>query len=492
MLIRTGAGRRAAALTLLLGCAACAHFGPGDTVPEAARVPPGLGLSEHDRFADTTGAPLPDEADLHWWRRFDDPALADWVERALRRNLDIAVASERVRQADALLQQARARRGPTVGLAAETELRLYSDTGQRRVQPGAALALGFDTDLFGGLQQAERAAAAGVQRDQALVQATRLAVAGLTARAYLEWRVALIDHELLAEALALQRESLRVVSVRVDAGLAPVLDRDRAQTEVATTEAESALASARIGQALAALQLLAGERAGLQVAGRPVAAASTSADTAQDALATFPALHGLQPVARPIDLLRQRPDLRASEQTLVAAAADIGVAEAAALPQLRLPGVVVIGAATGGAGNVVQLVSAALAAVLSVNLFDGGERQAEVTAAQSRAREAALIYRQNLLQALREVETALVTQRGAVQRIAARQRASVAARAAEEQAQTLYRVGLTGFLDVVIAQRLALANQRELLRAQGDAAAAAVVAFEAMGLIDDADSVPAR
>jgi outer membrane protein TolC len=135
-----------------------------------------------------------------------------------------------------------------------------------------------------------------------------------------------------------------------------------------------------------------------------------------------------------------------------------------------------------GAG-VFELVSATLAVVLDVTLYDGGAGRSMVDAARSRVREAALLYRQTLLLALQQVEGALLAEQGAQVRIGARERASQAAQAAEAQAQTLYRAGLVGFLDVVEAQRSALSNQRALLQAQADAAAAAVVVFEAMGLI---------
>jgi outer membrane protein TolC len=250
---------------------------------------------------------------------------------------------------------------------------------------------------------------------------------------------------------------------------------------MAATEAEQAGAAVRGRQALAALQVLAGESPlpSSEMRLRPLVS------TVQQA-SEISALQGLQPVARPLDLLRLRPDLRAAEQALVGAAADVGVAEAALRPRLRLPGRLVFGAATGG--GLLELVTATLAAALEVSVFDGGARQAGVDAAQARARVAAQLYRQTLLQALQQVESALVAQQGASLRVAARQRAVDAARGAEMQAQSLYRAGLVGSLELIDAQRTALANRRGLLQARADAAAAAVLAFETMGLIDRADA----
>ena len=477
-----------ALLIVPLFAAGCANFGKQEVPDRSAAT---LGITESDRFSGAQGAPVPAPGDLTWWRRFDDPAMAQWVERALAANADIAIAVERVEQARALLQSARAQRSPFVGAQASTDVTLKRDRGERRVQPGAALTLELDTDLWGGLRAAERAAAAGVLRSEDLVQAARLSVAGLTARAYVEWRAALADRSLLDDALALQGDALRVVTVRVDAGISPVLDRDRAQAEVADTEADRAAADVRVTQALAALLVLAGEPPHsdtLRTASLSAPAQNPSAKSSYDASSAWtdmglPTLIGEQPVARPLDLLRLRPDLRAAEHALVAAAADIGVAEAALRPRLRIPGALVFGGAVAG-GGLLELGSAVIAAVLEVTVFDGGAAAAGVDAARSRMREATQVYRQTLLQALQQVESALAAQQGARRRIDARARGITAARAAEAQAQTLYRAGLVGYLDVVDAQRSALANERELLQAQADDAAASVLAFEAMGLIE--------
>ncbi len=472
--LRVPSARVPMACLCALLLAGCAQLEPTSGEQNPSPTLPTLALAADDRFSAAADAPQPSEVDVRWWQRFDDAGMASWVERALTANPAIAIATEQRIQARALLRSAQAQRGVQVGVQADTTLRLQRDTGERRLQPGAGLTLDFDTDLWGGLRQAEASAAAALLRSQDLVQAARLSTAGLAARAYLEWRVARQDAVLLAEVLQLQREVLRVVSTRVEAGLAPVLDRDRAMAELAATEAEQAAAAVRVRQAYAALQVLAGERPLPLAQGAPTEAAGDEPD--------IPALRGVLPVARPLDLLRLRPDLRAAEQALVGAAADIGVAEAALRPRLRLPGRLVFGAATGG--GLLELVTATLAAALEVTVFDGGARDAELDAARARARVAAQVYRQTLLQALQQVESALAAGQGASIRVAARARASAAAGAAQDQAQSLYRAGLVGSLEWIDAQRTALANRRALLQARADAAAASVAAFEAMGLID--------
>src|SRR5690606_9695677 len=190
-----------------------------------------------------------------------------------------------------------------------------------------------------------------------------------------EWRAAGADAALLRDALALQHQVLDVAQVRVDAGLSPQLDVDRARAEVASVEAEAARAAARIPLAFAALQVLAGARPTPRAAHAGDPRASLAAgDEGVEAAAAVPLLRGDLPVTRPIDLLRMRPDLRAAEHALLGAAANIGVARRALLPSLRLPGT--IGLISGE--GVLDVLSASIAAVIDQAIYDGGLRAAGV------------------------------------------------------------------------------------------------------------------
>jgi NodT family efflux transporter outer membrane factor (OMF) lipoprotein len=460
--------RRLGLIALALALAACASVTPRSK-------PVTLGLTDEDRFSVVpAGASMPLAADLRWWQRFDDPMLGRWVERALANSPSVDIARERVVQAQALLRGAQAQRSPFIGAEALVEARSRREPGQPAPDPSAGLMLDWDLDVGGGLRQAEMSAAASVLRSEDWLQAARLSVAGLTAQAYVAWQQARLDQGLLADELDLQAEVLRIVQVRLRAGLAPQIDLDRARADAAAIEADAADASVRVRQSAAALQVLAGER--------PQALERVGG------MARLPVLQGQQPVPRPIDLLRLRPDLRAAERSLAVAAANLGVAESALSPRLQLPGTLALTSA-GLGGGALNIVSASLAAVLDVALYDGGARSAGVDLARSRVREASQLYRQTLLQALQQAEAALVAVDGTSRRTEALQRASAAADAALAQARTLYTHGLTGFIDVLDAQRSALSNRRNLLRAHADAAIQAITTFEVMGLIEPAAPV---
>lgn len=476
---------RLALFLLSLTLAGCATVGTEYERPD-------VGLKDSDSFIFQDAPTVaPTEADLRWWQRFNDPVMAQWVERALAGNLDIAIAYERVDQAAAALRSAQGGLRPSVDGRAQaganyrrgeqsnrtttqSGTQTSSQTGTRNNSTSASASTGvqFDwaLDLWGGLRQAERAAAATLMQQRDQVQAARLATAGLAARSYLAWREAQREQALLETTLRLREETQRVVAVRVDVGLAPPLDLVRARSDLATVQAELDEVSARVKQTELALFILAGERP---------AAASASPDAMPD----LPALDKAAPTPRPVDLLRLRPDVRAAERALIAASANVGVAQSALYPQLRLPGELLLTATGLGTGSVITTLTAGLSSVLSIPLLDGGQRAADVSAAQSRAREAALLYRRTVLEALEQAEAALLASRTSRSQLTARRAAAEASDASLEQVRTLYTEGLTDFLDVLEVQRTWLLNQRDLMRTQGDVARSDIALFEAMGLI---------
>lgn len=456
-------------LLLALLAAGCA------TVEEQYRRPD-VGLADSDTFAG--GAVVEaTPADLHWWKRFDDPELAQWVERALTGNLDIAAAFARVDQAQALLRRAHAARGPAVdasGRVGANRRNGGSNNSDSHNDSGATASAGlnieWDADLWGGLRQAEQSAAAELLRTEDLAQAARLATAGTAARGYVEWREAQNTWQALHETLQVREDTLRLARARVDAGLAPAIDASRAEAEVAAARAALNEAAGRTRQIELALHVLAGER-------------PSARELAEIEPAPIPALEGEPPVPRPIDLLRLRPDVRAAERALIGAYADVGVARAALYPRLRLPGELLLSAAGIGTGSIVSTVTASLAAALDATLYDGGARKAEVEAARARAREAAFLYERTVLEALEQVESALIARRTiAAQQEAQRAAVSASVRALE-QARSMYRAGLIDFGDVLDAQRTWLSSRVALMQADASQARAAIAMFEAIGVV---------
>lgn len=432
--------------------------------------------------------PAPD--DPAWWRSFDDPVLDMLVTRSLAGNPGLQEAASRVRESRAIARgiagadrptldlggSASVQRSQRVGLAAGT-----GDAGSTSGSAGLGLAFGWLPDLFGGQASATEAAEAEALRQDWLRRQAGLALVAQTAQTYLALRSTQGLRAIAEDSLDLQRQTLALVQGRTEAGLAPELDLARAQAAVAALEAELAPTAAEARRLRNALSVLAGE-----VPGAPDA----FIDPAPEAL---PLMLSGPPIGLPADLLRRRPDLRAAELALVRATAETGVAEAAFLPTLRLPGDLALSAAGLGTGTIVQTVLAGIGAVLNLPLLDGGQRPAGLDAAQERALQAALAYRATLLAALEEVEAALLAHQGAQAQLAAL-RVTVDANArAFDQADILYRQGLASFLDVLDAQRALNDSRRRELLAATAVAQAGMNIYAAAGLAPDlqpAEAIP--
>lgn len=440
----------------------CARFGLVSETPE----PP---------LQAAYGAPVPPievagEPDTRWWEGFEDPVLTELVETALARNLDIETARLRVREARAEARIARSRLYPTLDGSASVGGDLRSDDDGTEAEGAADALLGFnwDADLFGGLRAQRAALRAEAFRQEALRAAAALTVAADMANLYVSLRGAQLRFALAEDSLDLQRRTLQLVGERVDAGLATGLDRVRAEAAVAQLASELPPIRVEIERTKNAIAVLAGTLPGTESARleppRPV-----------------PVLERGPGVGVPADLLRRRPDMRAAEYAIAVTAAEVGVAQAALYPRLTIPGSIGIDVGGLGAGGIVTAVVGSLSAVLDVPLFDAGTRRADIDAAEARAGQALVAYRQTLLDAVEAVEAALIGHAGARDRAAALRDAVAANDEAAERARSLYTQGLAGFIDVLDAQRELTDSRLALAEAETVLAQEAIALYRALG-----------
>lgn len=464
----------AAAMVLALGGCASQPAVPDGAASSVLKGAPTDAARWSGAAAD---APRPTVEDRRWWARLGDDTIEAAVDRALTYNLDIATARTRLAEARAALRAAQGRRAPQIQGVTTLAATSTEQVAGRQLVPTLALQLDWDTDLWGGLAAGERAARADAQGRFEEVQAVRLSVAALTARSLIAWREARLDAAAQQGSLDLLRDTARVVRVRVDAGLAPRLDALRVDGEVAAAEAAVVAAVARAQDALRAVQVLIGDLH----PGGPTAWLPPSAASGFGPLPT-------PPVHLPVDLLRERPDLRAAELVFRAALDRRAVAAAERLPSLRLPGLLTLG--TAASGELLARLAASLTAQLAVPIADGGQRDAAKATADARIEAAELAWRRALQTALGQAESAFAGLANARQAISAQSAAVQSADAAEQQARLLYDNGLTGLLDLLDAQRSALVRRQALVRQQADAMRASVAVFEAMGLMAADESPP--
>ncbi len=229
---------------LLSACAAMPEVEP----QAAIQAPPAFAAALPE-------AGLEDE----WWNGFDDPVLDALIETGLAANLDIAAARDRVRAAEALLRAERADRLPSVDGAADIGVQA---NGGSSASASAGLFALFDPDISGRLSAEIRAAAARYAEADYLRSDARRIVAAAIASQYIDYRRTGAQLELLEESTGLQEQTLEVVTLRYEAGLAANLDVRRAAADLAQTQARLGLLEIQRAEAAHALALLLAEAPG--------------------------------------------------------------------------------------------------------------------------------------------------------------------------------------------------------------------------------------
>ena len=445
--MRNAAGVLAGAMLV----AACAGTAPVEMAPTVAA--PAI-------YA--TNLP-PSGADRQWWLGFDDPVLDALVRRGLQTNLEIDAAADRLASAAALLRAEKADRLPTVDGSANAGISL---TDNSEVTAGAGLFGEFNPDINGRLAAEIRAAAADYALQDYLLADQQRIVAAAVASQYVEYRRTGAQLELLEQSTDLQEQTLRIVTLRFEAGLAANLDVRRAAADLAQTRARRGLITISRSEAENALAILLAEPPG-----QFSVPDATSPGIPDYALGP--------PVGVPADLLRRRTDILAAEARLARAAAEIGIEMADLRPSLTIPGT--LGVGDGTLGGIFSTFLLTLGAVLDVPLFDGGRRQAEVEAAEFEAQARLSEYRGAFLQSLGEVENALVAIEAFKQRNADLVEAIEQSETALSQSNALYREGLASLFDVLDAQRQLISSRESLIDSEASLASSYIAFHAAVG-----------
>jgi multidrug efflux system outer membrane protein len=422
----------------------------------------------------TTGSPLVVEQryDPRWWRQFQDPVLEQLEDLAVAANLDIRQAVARVDEARAIFDDVALDRWPTAVVGGDVDVREQavpglSDRPLRTTTYRAGVAPFWELDLFGGVRSSIRAAAATAQSFDASLEDMHVVVAADVARSYFDLRG--LQHQLtVAERSLVNRsETLRLARARRGAGSGEELDVASAAASVAAVEAS--LPPIRAGIAVQAhrLAVLTGVRPG-----------ELAVDLAPRA---YPVLVTVLPIGDAGALLRRRPDVRAAERRLAAAAAREGVAAADLFPRITLSGFIGLIAGRGNLFGRSDSRAWAVTPALSWAGFDLGSARARLRGAAAATRETLAAYEQAVLRAIEETENALVSYREEQARLERlMEQARESARAAD-LARIRYREGLSDFLALLDAERTQLAAEDGVARAEAAVLTGAVSVYEALG-----------
>ncbi|WP_295446791.1 efflux transporter outer membrane subunit [uncultured Thiodictyon sp.] len=449
---------RSGAAVLLLALGGCAAIGR----PPSATVDVPVGWSGVVASATLGGASL-----VHWWSRFGDPVLSQLVAQALRANTDVQGAEAALRQARALRDVAAGALWPTLDASASAQ---HSSAGGKstgeRIQVG--LDASWELDIFGVNRSALAATDATARASAASLGEVQVSIAAEVALAYITLRSAEALSGIADDNLSSQLETLQITQWRLQAGLTTSLEAEQAMTQAEQTRALLPVIQTSIAQSRYALAVLTGQ---------PPAALATALASA----GPVPQVAGDLALSFPADTLRQRPDVRAAEYTMLAAMARVAEAQAARAPNFTIGGSLGLDALTLAALTQGASVVSVLLASVTMPLFDGGSLRAQVRAQQAALDQAGSTYKAAVLTALKDVEDALVALRGDRERFVHLQLAAAAAANAALLARQRYRGGVVDFQTVLDTQRTQLTTQEALATVRAAVSSDHVRLYKALG-----------
>lgn len=453
-----------AVLTLALAGLAGCTLGP-----DYAR--PSINAPEQWRIDGSTANDL---ADGQWWRQFNDPVLDALVEDSLRGNLDVRIAAARVDQFLGALNATRSQLFPQIGYGADASRAQASRIGQPPLPPGAdpyfslyqaSLGTAWQVDLFGRVQRLSEAAQAQVYASEQAQRGVVLTLVSNVATGYIGLRA--LDRQLeIAKATSDNfNETARIFELRFKAGIV-------SKTEVMQITSQAQQAKAAIPafeQAIAAqenlISILLGRNPGPIARGKSI-----------DQLVTPQIPSGL-----PSTLLARRPDILQAEQNLVAANANVGAAKALYFPNISVTGLLGSVSTAFSEWFTEPASTMLLGASVTGPIFTFGGIKGQVKSAEAQKQQAILAYRLTILNAFRETDDALTGSYKKAIEVAEQQKRVDALREFARLSKRRFEQGMTGYLDVLIAENELFAADLASVRLQADRNTQVINVYRAMG-----------
>ena len=406
-----------------------------------------------------------------WWQSYGDPELDRLIEQVASRNLDLQAATQRIAESRAMAGERKSALGPQVNLTSSAQrLRGGFSQGIARIPtvPGAAqsgafvspfetgllqggLDMKWELDLFGTNKAGLAAARADVAAEDLRRGDLLITLTAEAARTYIELRGIEERLAITRENAATQRDRLGLITERARAGLDSQLDVERQAALLASTEAAIPPLEAELGLRLNRLAVLAGD-----FAYRPGAASALKLQA--PSVAT-----GIS-----AELLKRRPDVRAAEARIAAAASRLRQSRSDLYPKITLNGLAgrqgtSLGGLSLGGGNFFNL-----GPQLQLPIFNYGRIKSQIAASDARLGQERTAYETEILTALEEASNALIQYQRQQEREAKLSLAQQSAQLSLELSADLQKAGLGDFLSVLDAQRSVLDAQfqRALSRTQ--------------------------
>ena len=467
-----------------------------------------------------TAAGARDAVDTGWRDYFNEPRLQQLIATALENNRDLRTAALRIEEARALYNVQSADRLPNLnaslgGTRARTLVNTTS-SGQtviaERVDAGLSLS-SFELDFFGRVRSLSDAALASYLATDEARQAAQISLVAQVAQAYFTERAYAEQYALAQQSYEARARTYKLTQQRAEAGASSRLELRSNETLMETARASALTLARQRAQAENALTLLVGQPASAGGAASAGAGAGANAGAGASANAGSGASAGANagvyaeanagvkgvnnagampsdaqidalsavPAGLPSDLLARRPDIRAAEQRLKAANANIGAARAAFFPRISLTAA--IGSTSPSLGGLFDSGTGtwSFAPQLVLPIFDAGRNRANLTLSEVRKNIAVADYEKTIQTAFREVADALAARDYLGEQVAAQRAVQEAQADRLKLSQLRFDNGVASSLDVLDAQRELFSAQQSLVQARLQRTTSAVDLYRALG-----------
>lgn len=408
-----------------------------------------------------------------WWRQLHDPLLDRLITEAVAGNLDVAVAKAKIREARATYRQQQGALLPSVeGSASATRTRSAVSVAGSEPSAYSQYQPGFDTswelDLFGGNRRALEAARHGAEATEEDLRDTLVTLVGDVASYYVQAREYQTLLALARRSAESQGQTARLTREQFRAGEATGVDDAKANAQALSTAADIPTYQISRDQAVHRLSVLLGQPPATLEArlkgGGPVP------------LPKEPVATGI-----PSDILLNRPDVRSAERNLAQSTAKIGQAEAKRYPSISLTGSIASSALSPSDLGKKSTVGWSIGPTLVVPIFQGGQLRASVDVAKAQRDQNYVAYQAAVLNAMEEVENAIVSLSHTRTRYAKLVSATASYRRATDLSRTLNEAGAADSFDVLDAERSLYAAEEAMIRSRADIAAYFIALNKALG-----------
>ncbi len=409
-----------------------------------------------------------------WWEKFNDPALNEIIEVALKGNQDLLIAAARIEEYSGryiatrgdLFPQATATAGLTRQHASQTTISGW----QQGLSPvynnyQASLNASWEIDLWGKLRRATEAARADLLSKEESYRAVMLSMVTSVANAYINLRSLDRQLEIAKETLKTRKDSLDIFNLRYNAGVVSLLELNQVKSEYESARASIPQLEKSVAQQENALNLLLGRNPGPVNRGKNID---------QIVIPEVPA--GL-----PSDILVRRPDIRQAEQDLIAANARIGVARAAYFPTISLTGM--LGSVSVDYSKLFTGPAQVwnFGGTITLPIFMAGRIYGQEKASEAIQKQTLIKYQQTIQTAFKEVEDSLIDQRKTREKMEAQGEQVASLRTYRDLAALRYENGYSSYLEVLDAERNLFSTELTYIQTKGSMFSAMVNLYKSMG-----------